>query len=804
MPPTEQLVATVVFPEGPEESFDYSVPDGLRGEMEPGRRVRVPFGRGNRMVEGYCVKLESRTRLASAAETAVASGRSANAALAERCCGWPNGWPTIICAIWGRHSKGYCRPECDPRPGLGGLRCCRLRRTRRKRFRSGEFRRGTAGQAGNGTESSADVALSKKQLEIIRYLSASSEPIEPRQLARAVKCTLGPVTALRRKGILVATTKRISAETQREATAAAAAEFGTECRSAERHCNAILDPLRAPRHETILIHGVTGSGKTEVYMQAIQEVIQLRPAGDCAGAGDQPHAADARAVSRAVRQRGRAAQPSARRRAALALAADRARRSAGGRRGAQRRVCADAAFGADRARRRARRRRSSKTARRAITPATWRCGGRARRRCRWCLASATPSLESWYRAKQGEYRLVEMPRRVFDRPMPAVGTIDLRTEFHSRQSRGAVSRQMHQAIEAALRDGGQVILLLNRRGFSTHIQCPACGSVVRCPHCDLPLTHHRTGKSAMCHYCDYQQPTPHGLSRVSVRGHSLPRAGHAAAGGRSSGAVSASQRAADGYRYDASARQPRPGADRISRRQGADSAGHADDRQGARFSQRDVGGRDQCRHGAAPARLSRRRANVSVGHASGRSHRPRRQRAGACWCKHSAPTIRRFRRRCSTILARLRGEELPLREAHGYPPVAAMVRMVVRGKSEDQTRAFAQHLGDRLRGAVETLVIERAGGSHSNSGAGRSAFGEVARAVSLSFANAWKRCGTTARRCSPRDGGFGNARRRLCGRRMWIRWICCDAGFRIWVQGSVLAINARSVVPWSGLAHRGS
>src|SRR5690606_22538153 len=122
------------------------------------------------------------------------------------------------------------------------------------------------------------------------------------------------------------------------------------------------------------------------------------------------------------------------------------------------------------------------------------------------LASATPSLESWHRASQGEYRLVEMPQRVFGRPLPAVGTIDLRTEFSNRRSRGAVSRQLHQAIDAALKEEGQVILLLNRRGYSTHIQCPACGSVVRCPNCDLPLTHHRTGEMAMCHYCDHHEP----------------------------------------------------------------------------------------------------------------------------------------------------------------------------------------------------------------------------------------------------------------------------------------------------------
>ena len=124
-------------------------------------------------------------------------------------------------------------------------------------------------------------------------------------------------------------------------------------------------------------------------------------------------------------------------------------------------------------------------------PATWRLRRAADQNVPLVLASATPSLESWHRAQRGEYQLVEMPRRVLDRPLPAVRTIDLRDEIHSKHSRGAISRPLHRAMDEALRDGGQVILLLNRRGHSTHIQCPACGHAVRCPHCDLALTFHR-------------------------------------------------------------------------------------------------------------------------------------------------------------------------------------------------------------------------------------------------------------------------------------------------------------------------
>ena len=124
------------------------------------------------------------------------------------------------------------------------------------------------------------------------------------------------------------------------------------------------------------------------------------------------------------------------------------------------------------------------------------------------LGSATPSLESWHRAGSGEYRLVEMPRRVLGRPLPGVGTIDLRSDTYARHSRGAISRPLHAAIHDALAQGGQVILLLNRRGFATHIQCPACGHAVICPQCEIALTHHRTEELALCHYCNHQEPAP--------------------------------------------------------------------------------------------------------------------------------------------------------------------------------------------------------------------------------------------------------------------------------------------------------
>ena len=146
------------------------------------------------------------------------------------------------------------------------------------------------------------------------------------------------------------------------------------------------------------------------------------------------------------------------------------------------------------------------------------------------LGSATPSLESWSAALRGDYRLVDMPRRVSALPLPDVAIVDLRTQKSGLHRRGAISQPMYQAVKEALRDGGQVILLLNRRGYSTTIQCPGCGFVVKCPHCDIRLDPSSSGRESRLPLLRVPDPDADPLSGVPVRWHSLQRAGNTAAG----------------------------------------------------------------------------------------------------------------------------------------------------------------------------------------------------------------------------------------------------------------------------------
>jgi len=129
------------------------------------------------------------------------------------------------------------------------------------------------------------------------------------------------------------------------------------------------------------------------------------------------------------------------------------------------------------------------------------------------LGSATPSLETWENARKGRYGLVTMRRRVDDRPMPTLELVDLRLERpRTPDTRGTeppmLSPTLRTAIAQTLERKQQVILFLNRRGHSTFIVCEVCGQSVRCEDCDVCLTHHLSSRQLQCHYCGKATPVP--------------------------------------------------------------------------------------------------------------------------------------------------------------------------------------------------------------------------------------------------------------------------------------------------------
>ena len=124
------------------------------------------------------------------------------------------------------------------------------------------------------------------------------------------------------------------------------------------------------------------------------------------------------------------------------------------------------------------------------------------------LGSATPSLESRYNAERGKYTLLTLPGRIEDRPMPAVELIDMRQEFLETRQQATFSRKLVEAIGQRLENGEQTIILLNRRGFSSFVACRACGERVQCVNCSLTLTFHKRDRRLLCHYCGYAEKVP--------------------------------------------------------------------------------------------------------------------------------------------------------------------------------------------------------------------------------------------------------------------------------------------------------
>ncbi len=124
------------------------------------------------------------------------------------------------------------------------------------------------------------------------------------------------------------------------------------------------------------------------------------------------------------------------------------------------------------------------------------------------LGSATPSLESRYNAACGKYTLLELPERIEQRPLPAVEILDMRVEFLETRRQATFSRRLLEEIRARLECGEQVMLLLNRRGFSCFVACRACGHRIECANCAVTLTYHRRDHRLLCHYCNYAAPPP--------------------------------------------------------------------------------------------------------------------------------------------------------------------------------------------------------------------------------------------------------------------------------------------------------
>jgi primosomal protein N' (replication factor Y) len=674
--------ATIVFTHGPDKEYDYAVPDALLGRLQAGCRVKVPLGRGDRPAVGYCVRLETK-RIGSRKLKEILAPVDAVPLLRP---------PMIRLTRW--MSEYYL---CDWGQVLESVVPAGVRDAAGTRLTTllslAEVWRGKID----------DLKLPKKQALVLQVLEASRDPLTPQQLAAAAHCTQAPITTLRRKGVIESKVVRIHQLDAAEPMGEREANHELNA-DQQRALDVVLDALRGKRHETILLHGITGSGKTEVYIRAIQEVVEygrqaivlvpeisLTPQvrqrfqarfGDVAVL--HSHLSDAERHAHWERiSRGETRVVVGARSAIFAptpnlglIVLDEEHESTFKQETAPRYHARDVALF---------------RARNENIPLV--------------LGSATPSLESYHRAQSGAYRLVEMPRRVYDRPLPDVLTIDLRHETQEQGHRGALSRPLRQAMEQALRDDGQVILLLNRRGFSTHIQCPKCGEIVRCAHCDIALTHHQHTHVAICHYCDYETPLPRqcpkcGAHDIRYRGLGTQRLESEVRGRFPNERV---------LRMDTDSMQ-KPGSheralDAFRRGEASILLGTQMIAKGLDFPNVTLVGvvnADTALH-LPDFRAAERTFHllVQVAGRTGRGERGGRVLVQTLSPDH--PAIIAAARHDYRSFAK---EELAGREAWGYPPFASMVRLVVRGPREETTREFAGYVGQRLDARLQELAAD--------------------------------------------------------------------------------------------------
>ncbi|MCI3921529.1 primosomal protein N' [Paenibacillus sp. TRM 82003] len=345
-----------------------------------------------------------------------------------------------------------------------------------------------------------------KQAELLEALAALPQPEEGAAMAELMRDTgigASAVKALEGKGCLVVEEREVSRDPYADRRFAASKPLPLTATQA-----AALAPIREAiherRHAPYLLHGVTGSGKTEVYLQAMQacleagrEAILLVP--EISLTPQTVNAFKGRFGDEVAVMHSRLSQGE--RYDEWRKIADRRVRIAIGARSAifapftnVGLIIVDEEHESS-----YKQEESPKYHARDVALQRGATHGAA-----VVFGSATPSLETYLDAHRGVYGLLEMPERVAGRPMPAVAIVDMRQELRDG-NRAMFSGALREALAARLERGEQTVLLLNRRGYATFVMCRSCGFTAQCPHCDITLTYHRTSKHSRCHYCGYTE-----------------------------------------------------------------------------------------------------------------------------------------------------------------------------------------------------------------------------------------------------------------------------------------------------------
>ena len=470
-----------------DRTFQYIIPDRLREKLEVGMLVQVPFGKGSRTIKGYVIKLTDTaefdlSRLKEIQEI-VTDGLGPQSRL-------------VRLAAWIREQYGSAMIQAlktvipvKKKIKAREKKSIRLIMDREKAVSQLEFYR------------------KKHQAARARLLEALLEDAElPYELAAGrLNITSAVIKALEEQQVIVCSSEKV----YRNPLKGEMAEGQQISLNAEQQAAAegIIRAWEAGDDRPSLIHGVTGSGKTEVYMELIAHVVEN---GQQAIMLIPEIALTYQTVMRFYRRfGGRISVVNSR--LSDGEKYDQFERARNG--------DIDVMIGP----------RSAlftpfqnlgaviideeheRTYKSETTP-RYDARETAIRRAemegaRVVLGSATPSVESYYRALEGQYSLYQLKKRVREGELPDVCIADMREELKAG-NRSIFSRRLLELTEDRLKNGEQVMLFLNRRGYSGFLSCRSCGHVMKCPHCEVSLSAHNNGK-LVCHYCGYEEEIPH-------------------------------------------------------------------------------------------------------------------------------------------------------------------------------------------------------------------------------------------------------------------------------------------------------
>ncbi|PWW27427.1 replication restart DNA helicase PriA [Cytobacillus oceanisediminis] len=349
-------------------------------------------------------------------------------------------------------------------------------------------------------------ANATKQKEVLEYFLQDDSPVEQKELFSFLGITSSTIKGLIQKGLLGQKEVEIYRNPfgDREFKRTEPLPLTEEQRKA---IIPILNSIEEKRHETFLLYGVTGSGKTEVYLQSIQRVLQdgkeaivlvpeisLTPqmVNRFKGRfGDQVAVMHSGLSAGEKYDEWRKIQ---RKEVKVVVGARSAIFAPFENLGI---VIIDEEHETSY-------KQEENPRYHARDVAIERAG---KYKCPVVLGSATPSLESFARAHKGVYQLLSLPKRMNNQSLPSVEIVDMREELREG-NRSMFSRVLLDKIKDRLEKKEQIVLFLNKRGHSSFVMCRDCGYVINCPHCDISLTYHRFNQQMKCHYCGYEASVP--------------------------------------------------------------------------------------------------------------------------------------------------------------------------------------------------------------------------------------------------------------------------------------------------------